>query len=286
MSGNSTRWAIAVVASLLVLLALPVLSAPAAAAPATPMAPSASVSAASQWAYGGQQWTNVTVTTNNVTYQLSAYFGWAVVFTQTNTSATTVMLEAQRTMGAHLDASLCAPNCQNPVLNGSVHMKGYEQQTAFANFTLLGTVYVNGSATAALGLINTSAYVRGALNESYFVTLTNHTFSATASAALHVTEHASASVAFTPALGLVPFNLTRGETWNSSASYVASGLWAAAFSWTKTSFLGVTTTGSGNPSGTANATGTLQLYGQDFGTVTLKNGQTVPVIGIAIVGPF
>lgn len=287
MRNNAKRWGIALGAALLVLLALPALSGPAAAAPVAPAVTSASAGASAQWAYGGQQSANVTISVNNATYKMSAFFGWDVIFTETNTSSTTVMVEAQRTMAAKLDASLCAPNCASPTLSGSIGIHGWEQEAAFANFTLAGSVYVNGTPTTALGLINSSAYAKGALNESYSVSYTNTTgVTLTASGALKVTGHANAQIDFTPSLGLVPFNLTAGESWNSTANYTAQGMWAAVYSWTKTTFAGVTTSGSGTPSGNATGNGSVQLYGHDAGTITLKNGVTVPVLEIALVGPF
>ena len=287
MSGKTKRWGLPLAVALLLLFALPALSLPASASPAAPMATSASSGAPVQWAYGGEGWTNVTVTTNNATYHLSAFLGWAVIFTQTNTS-NGVMIEAQRAMGVHLDAAICIPDCTTPTANVSMHYKGFEKETAFANFTYAGSVYVNGTPTAAIALTNTSVTLFGALNESYYVTVTNQSsgVTLTSSASLKVGAGAAAEVSFKPALGLVPLNATVGERWNSTSNASGSGYWYAHYAWVHNPFIGGSTQGSGHAGGTVNGSAIVQLAGTDAGLVTLNNGATVPVIVLVVTGPF
>src|SRR5215472_829749 len=83
-------------AALLITLVIPALAVPTEAAPVTPL----SGGAPQQWAYGGSYWHNTSLSLNNLTITSKVFFGWQVIFTATNTSATTVMLEAQRTMAA------------------------------------------------------------------------------------------------------------------------------------------------------------------------------------------
>jgi hypothetical protein len=268
-------------------MVLPALAAAASGSPVAPASPTSaatttSASATQQWAYGGAKWVNVSLQLGNASYASHAFFGWQVVYTATNTSNGSVELEAQRTMGASLFASFCAPNCTAPRTAGNLSIRGHETDTGFANLTSLSQVYVNGTATAAVGIDNASSTGSAALNESYSLT----TAGRTGTGHLAVTGSSHGAVSFAPSLGLVPWNVTPNETWNSSAAYVASGAWALNYQFSSSPLVGPATSGSGNPTGNASGTGTVDLMGADLGTVTLANGRTVPVIAIAITGPF
>jgi hypothetical protein len=241
-----------------------------------------SASATQQWAYGGAKWVNVSVQLGNASYSSHAFFGWQVVFTATNTSNGTVALEAQRTMAASLFANYCAPNCSSPSTSGNLSIRGQETDTGFANLTTLAQVDENGTATPAVGIDNASSSGAAKLNESYTLTVGGRS----ANGHLTVSGNSHGAVAFTPSLGLVPWNAAPNVTWNSSAAYVASGSWALAYQYGGTGLLGGTVSGSGNPSGNVTGSGTVDLIGADLGTVTLANGHTVPVIAIGITGPF
>jgi hypothetical protein len=242
----------------------------------------ASGSATQQWAYGGSKWVNVSVQLGNVSYDSHAFFGWQVVFTATNTSNTTVELEAQRTMAASLFANYCSPSCTSPTTTGNLSIRGQETDTGFANVSTNAQVYENGTATSAVGLDNASSSGSATLNESYSLTIGSHS----ANGHLTVSGSSHGAVSFAPSLGIVPWNAAPNVTWNSSAAYVASGAWALSYQYGGTSLLGTTVSGSGNPSGNVTGTGTVDLVGADLGTVTLANGRTVPVIAIGITGPF
>jgi hypothetical protein len=279
-------WAAVGVVALMALV-VPAIAATAPASP-TPSAGlssdalSANASATQQWAYGGAKWVNVSLQIGSAAYDSHAFFGWQVIVTATNTSNSTVMLEEQRTMAASLFAQYCAPNCTSPRSSGNLSIRGSETDTGFANLTGSATVYENGSPTAAVGLENAQSHSGANLSESYTLTLANHT----ASGSLTVRGAAHSQVAFTPALGLVPWNAAPNSTWNSSAAYSASGAWALVYGWTHASLFGTSSNGSGSPSGSVSGNGTVALNGIDLGPVTLANGRTVPVIVLAISGPF
>ncbi len=272
---------VAIVAGFLMALIIPGLAAPAQAASVAP----ATNSATQKWAYGGEQWVNITGIGPNSTYSIHAFFGWSVVFTATNTSPTTVALEAQRTAAAYLYADFCTPNCNAPIVHTNLSANAWEADTGFANFTTTATVYEHGSPVAALGILNASASSAGMLNES--MTLMSHRGSTTAdySASLKVTGNASASIDFSPALGLVPWSVATGDSWNSSSAFTAHGGWQASWAAEKTTPMGKVTA-SGHPTGSVSASGTIALNGTDIGTITLKDGKTVPVIVLEISGPF
>lgn len=285
MQRNATRMGAlaALGAALLVTLVVPALAGSASAAP-VPMGSGGS--AAQQWAYGGQDWVNVTAHLGNATYDEHAFFGWQVIFTATNTSATTVELEAQRTMAASLYAQYCQPNCSSPNVFGNLSVTGWEKDVGFANFTTQSSVTEMGSAVPAVGIVNASATTSGNLSESLRLSVTGPMGSHSASGSLSVAGHAAASVAFSPSLGLVPFNVSKGDTWNSSAPFAAHGSWALAYAYQRSGFLGGNISGSGSPSGSVNASGNVSLNGEDLGNMTLRNGLTVPVIALEIQGPF
>ena len=265
----------------LALLILPGLASPVSASP-VPLGSSTS----QQWAYGAQKWANVTTDLPNATYTSHAFFGWQVVYTATNTSATTVALEAQRTMAVSFSAQYCSPNCGNATSFGNLNITAWETDAGFANLSTAGTVYVNDTPTPAVALLNASSEVRGNISESLSYTIGGVTGLHSASASLTVAGSAHASVSFVNGLGLVPYNATAGEKWNSSAAFSAAGGWSVNASWARTTFLGAKLSGHPSASSTVQASGTVYLVGFDAGNVTLTNGQTVPVIVLAWTGPF
>jgi hypothetical protein len=273
----------AVVAALMMTLIIPALALPAS---ATPVAVAGAPSPATQWAYGAEKWVNVTITLPNASYSAQAFFGWHVVFSATNTSNSTVELEVQRAMLATYHATLCAPNCTHPTVQGNLSVKGWEKNAAFVNLSTNAVVYENGTAAPALGILNASAQTGGNLTESMALTTTTIAGTHTASASLAVSGHAEASIAFAPALGLVPWNLSKGLTWNATSSFTAQGACSIGYSWARTTFSGGHLNGTASPSGSVNATGTVAIWGRDLGSITLDNGRTVPVIGLLVEGPF
>ncbi|MCI4348226.1 MAG: hypothetical protein L3J97_06385 [Thermoplasmata archaeon] len=277
---------IVVAASLVGLVALPLFAAPVAA-----QAPSSGVTTAvgpastlgvQHWAYGGTRTItgDITVTGANGTgFELKyhAFFGWTVVFTQTNTSATTFQIEAQRTAAAQLYVDLCTPSCTSATWTGNYTASGTDVATAFGNFTRDGIVYVGGAPTAALGFLNGSGNVQDALHSR--LTITGH--AGVSVYFFNVTGAAQAKVSFTPELGLIPYSLVAGESWNSTAGFNLTGSYALA--WV---FVGPHKQVSGNPSGTFSENGTVALRGEYSHDMSLENGEPTHILMIAITGPF
>lgn len=269
-------------AALLALLVLPGIVSPASAAPVA-----LAGSNSQQWAYGAQKWVNVSENFGNATYEAKAFFGWQVVFTATNTSSTTVALEAQRTIVGSYFADLCAPNCASPTTgHGNLSVVAWEKDAGFANLTSAASVYENGTAVPAVGLLNASAQVAGNVTEQLSASLSSGLLNGSTASALYVSGAGHDTITFAPALGLVPQNVSGGATWNASSDFAASGGWSIDANWSHTSFSGATTSGSFTPSGNLQGNGTIDLRGGDLGLVTLRNGATVPVIALAWSGPF
>src|SRR5580658_8547386 len=138
--------------AMLMAVSLPLLGGPvASAASPNPTAPP------QQWAYAGTHWMNASTSTLRGQYQVSEFFGWTLVYTLTNTSNSTFELEAQRTMGIHYDAMLCAPTCAHPTATVNLSVHGEETETGFANFTTNASVDENGTTAPALGLLDTQS---------------------------------------------------------------------------------------------------------------------------------
>ncbi|MCI4367766.1 MAG: hypothetical protein L3K08_08440 [Thermoplasmata archaeon] len=267
--------------ALLLSLSVPILAAPLAGA-ASPN-PSA---APQQWAYAGQHWLNASVTTPHGEYQLSEHFGWTLVYTLTNTSNSTFTLEGQRTMGLDYHAALCAPSCAHSTSAVDLSVVGEERETGFANFTTNASVDENGTIAPALGLLDSQSAAQASLNESMNGTRTNLGISYSGGAQVDVSGSAHTQATFTPALGLIPWTLAPGLTWNSSAAFAASGGFALQYAFDLHGPNG-SVNGSGTPSGQMNRSGEVDLLGTDLGNLTLAGGQTTAVIALAwVAGPF
>jgi hypothetical protein len=279
---------IVVAATLVMLIALPVLaapiSAPAASSGASPALSSASNPAVQTWAYGGTKTitgqSSVTNSNGNG-YQLNyhAFFGWTVVFTQTNNSTNTgFQIEAQRTAAAELFVNLCTPNCTAPTWTGNYTASATEVATGFGNFTRDGTVYVDGAPAPALGFLNGSGVKQDSLHSKLTVT---GPLGKTRAWYFNVSASAHAQVFFNPELGLIPYNMTPGEQWNSTSTYTLTG--AYALQW---SFVGPNGSSSGSPNGTISSTGMVDLFGGYTQDLTLRNGAHTHILLITLNGPF
>jgi hypothetical protein len=289
---------IVVALTLAMLIALPVfaapVSAPAVSSGASPALAPATDSNVQTWAYEGTKTItgDITVTNSNgkgFELQYHAFYGWAVVFTQTNnttypTPPTGFELEAQRTASAQLYVNVCSPTCAAATFTANYTAMAMEQATAFGNFTNEGTVYVDsspgdaGTATPALGFLNGSGAVQDSLLSELTVTgalgHVSHWW-------FNVTGSAQAQVDFDPELGLIPFTLTSGEVWNSSAAFVLSGSYDLM--WTYVSPTGMA---SGNPSGSISASGIVNLTGAYSNNLVLNNHEHTHILLIGLTGPF
>jgi len=228
-----------------------------------------------QWAYGGQGWSNWTFTFNNVTITYNSSFGWTVVFTVVkNTTSGITMLEEQRTVGVTVWSNLTKPN-----LTVSYFYHAQEIDGAFANITNGSTVYVKGQPVPALGILNASVAACSAITQALEVA--NQTVTRTAS--LNVTGVAEASVSFSPSLGLVPLNLTGVYMWNSSSTATSAANWNMSYAYTKLDGA----SGSGSKAGSLSGTAEVYLVGYRcwahhlFSDHTSRQGVT-----IALQGPF
>jgi hypothetical protein len=275
MGGTKSWVAAAGVALLLAFVVVPALSGAANATSVTSAAPAVT---SNQWAYGGEGWSNYSGTLGNGTITWSASFGWTVVFTATATGAGVTLIEEQRTVGITIAATFVGP-----IRTIDYNYHGQEVDTAFANVTNQSTVYVNGSAVPALGILNASASIQGLINESISETVHGLTHSAS----LQVTGAAQSSVSFSPSLGLIPLNLSGVNEWNSSATASPSASWQIGWTWSDQGFNGTTGSGSGSRSGSLSGSGPVSLTGLKVTIVHPFSDHKVRVGVLLIVqGPF
>ncbi len=274
--------------TLAMLLAVPVfaapISAPAAASGLTTSVATASGSNVQQWAYGGSKTISgdVTVTGANGTgfeLQYHAFYGWTVVFTQTNNSTNSgFQIEAQRTAAAQLDVELCTPNCASATWTGNYTASATQTATAFGNFTRDGTVYLDGAPVSALGILNASGQTAQVLHSELTVTgpaQTRHWY-------FNVSASAEAQVTFSPELGLIPYNVQPGDSWNSSSAYNFSGSYDLTWS-----FLGPHTSAGSTVSKTLASTGTVDLQADYNQAFTLANHELTHILVMSLSGgPF
>jgi len=250
--GGTKGWL--VLTGVAVLMTLAVVPALAGAASASPAPLTAANSPSNQWAYGGVGYSNGTTTFGHQSVTWNASFGWTVIFTETSTSSTTVQIEEQRTVGIDLTATYTAPNW-----SATYTFQGHEHDTAFVNLTNDSTVYVNGTPVPALGIDNDSTSIAGSIAEALSVTHNG----TTKSASLNVNGWAKTSATFTPALGLIPLNLSGVTEWNSTSYVNPQGSWNLTWAWTNDGIGGQMGSGSSSSNGTVSAPGTVNLTGYD-----------------------
>ncbi len=248
--------------------------------PATPFSPA--------WAFGAHA--NSTFSGTGVkgayVYTFHAFFGWDTILTQTNTSATTFLLESQRTVGADFYVSECRPTCSQPVSNLTTTYRAWEVDTGFANYTSAGTVYVAGQPVPAYALLDGSFSVRANVttggNSTYrgVLNVLHGSFSS------YVSATASSSIAFTPYLGLYPISPSVGESWNASSGYASNGSWAWSFVFEQSKMDGLVIDDSNHSSGSLHSSGNVSLSGTDGGTLALDGGLLTHAIALTTGGDF
>lgn len=239
-----------------------------------------------QWAYGAHA--NLTSTWTNATgsYRLAAFFGWDVLLTQTNTSATTFEVTAQRAMALDFTLAACKVPCGGTNPSASVDYRAWESETGWANFTTAGIVYENGAAQPGLAIVNASDAVSAGVTENWSASLHALLLQRTVSGDLAVGASAHLAVAFVPALGLAPMTMSAGDVWNATSSFDSEGAWDASASYTRTPWNQTSATGSESLSGNVSGSGTVAVTGTDQGSLTLANGAATNVVGLSVQGPF
>jgi hypothetical protein len=296
MDDGTRRWAIgpaawaAPIALLVVLSAVPVVSAaPVPARPENAPLPNAS------WAFGA----NRTVTSSGhsanglSTFTQSATFNWSTVVNQTNTSSTTFEVQVTRTAWGTMTANYCRPDCTDATATANLSVRLWVREVGFANLTSTGTVSAASGPVAAWALEDSAFSIAGNLTQSVRETTSASATTAvpvlhtrTASSNLFVAVTGHASLAFAPALGLFPLDLSAGS-WNSTSVYQVTGGWTTNDQYTQTTFAGATKTITGSsPGSVTSRTGIITLQGTTLGGLTLSTGAATTAVQVHVSHPF
>jgi hypothetical protein len=268
-------WIAAGVALLVAIAVVPALTGAAAPAPVTS---DTTPTNATQWAYGGEGWSNNSIAVGNATFTWDAVFGWTVVFTVTPTGNGTWMIEEQRTVGTTVTVAATTPTRQ---IQYDYHAQ--ETDVAFANVTNHSVVYSGGVALPALGVTNASVSINASVQQAVSATFNGHS----RSGYLNVSGTGHAATSFSPSLGLIPLNLSGVNTWNSTATASPSASWNVAWTWSAHGFNGTTGSGSGSHTGNLSATGTVTLTGYKVAVPhPFADGKTRVGVVLIISGPF
>lgn len=227
------------------------------------------------WAYGGSKsvsnsGTITTASGATISYDITAHSALSVVFNETNTTNTTLLVEGVRTVGFSYGVTFTSPK-EQLTLNAT----GWERELAFANFTRNGTVTANGSDVKAIAFEN--------LTDTAAANLTvSASWSGRSNGDLYGTASVNAHslLVFSPPLGLWPTNRTVGESWTSSSTFSGSGGWTGDAYYHNSNGVARSNSISGNSS----RTGTIDLNGTFLGTITLQNGTTADVFQLTLGG--
>jgi hypothetical protein len=272
----------AVVLAGLMLLTLPAGLASASSAPAN--APAQTL-----WAYGAVQ--TVLFSGDSLSgwwdYSGSATYGYSVILNQTNLSATSIELTANRTMGAEFQIQYCHPNCKNPVFYGNETDHLYETIAASAILSTNGEVMENGVPVSALALNSSESSLHANLTESGASYRPIAGIIGERSHYLAANVVASSTVTFAPGLGILPTVLSAGQSWNSSSQFTAHESAAYEYYGAARGPLASGKIGPVNGNFSIPANGTVALYGTyaPSNTVVL-GGVTYPEVALRVVGPF
>jgi hypothetical protein len=134
--------------------------------------------------------------------------------------------------------------------------------------------------------MNSSAVSSAKLTETALIRILGPPATHSATWNLSVQSAARATIAFSPALGLLPNNLTATPNWTSKSAFTGSGSWTAGFSYVHVPIVGNPVTASHSASGSVAGSGNVTLVGTDVGPVVLRGGISTSAIRLAVLGPF
>jgi len=239
------------------------------------------------WAYGAVETLSFQGTSHGWQYSGTGTYGYSVILNQTNTSATTFELSANRTMGTFLQVHYCYPSCRSPVYFGNESYHAYETVAATAHLSTVGNVNENGTRVSAVALNSSDSHLLANVTETSSSYLPIDHSVGPRSHYLSANVVATSSVAFSPGLGLLPIDLGSAQSWNSSSEYLSHA--AANYEYYGASSgphgsgqLGPVTGNFSLP-----ASGTVSLSGSYSPSNTvLLAGASYPEVSLRLVGPF
>ncbi|MCI4360042.1 MAG: hypothetical protein L3J95_06505 [Thermoplasmata archaeon] len=262
-------------------LLLAVIVVPAASAAPAALRP-ASGSSSQSWAYGGQEWQNTTIISSSYLWHQSTFYGWQVVQTQKNTSSTVTQVSGVDTSAENYYFQYCVPNCSAPATTENESYQYWSVSNVFANLTSQAAVFESGKSVKAFGILNASSGVRENVSETYSGVLNHAPWYA---GSYYYGWNSETGIAFKPALGLVPWNASKNQTWNSTSAYSASGGWLETYLYYSNES-SASSIERANLSGANSNRGNESVSGRDTGNVTLSSGAKAQGIDLAFSGPY
>lgn len=249
------------------------------------------------WAYGGTHNGSVDWQGQHGQFIGTASYGFSTILTQTNTSNSTYSLTENHTVGVSLQLTYCQPNCTSARFTAQFDARAWEQWTNVALLTTAGSVTLaNGTSVPALALLQSSTQAAANLSESLTVGANGTTRLVDE---LFVAVAANASIGFSPALGLIPLNMSSVQSWSASSEFTSMGSWQASYLLVRP-FVHSNGTSAGNLSGEGNVTlfgsqasGRMHVGGQTWnqvvarlGDLTLRHGSRDLGLGLDLEDGF
>lgn len=235
-----------------------------------------------QWAYGYQQWSNNTILSSSYTINYTSFYALETVTTATNTSNSTVQLQTNWTWAYTYDYLYCAPNCSAPSTLYNLTLSEWSWYDAYTNTTSAATVYENGTAVPAFGIANGSYVSASNYSERYLYIYNGSTLY---HGSAFTGSNSSWSATFTPALGLVPWNLSTNLTWNSSAPVQTGAESDSSYLYAYVGY-GYNSLSRGHAYSKYTLASNETVAGRDLGNTTLITGQNATSISLAYTGPY
>lgn len=242
----------------------------ASAVPSAPAPPAAAAGQVGAWSFGN---VSTMAISGSETMMMNAGFagnmsyGFVTNVTAVNTSSTTTEVSVEQTFGVGLSLEYCRPSCTSSSRQvSSFAYTAHEVSDSWTNLTTLANVSeaINGTPTSvpALGVLNSSTRVVAHVNESLS---DNHrmagspTFVRSMSGTYDFSS--DSSVAFATPLGILPLGpISSGQSWGSTAAYLATARWAASWTIALATTNGSTTVTGSTGAGPSTFPGVAYLY--------------------------
>ena len=284
MSKRIAGRSVVVVACLVVLatMIVPSLVGVGQAAPVRPAVAKAS-GAPQSWAYGGQEWVNVTDLPSGALYTTRVFVGYQVVTTATNTSSTVTALEVSYAYQYTYYETYCVPNCAAPSIWENISLVEWVTADTYANVTSGASVTTSHGPSSAFGLRDDATVEAWNTSETWKLSENGAT---SYDGVYYSGGSATAAVAFTPALGLIPFATKIGETWTATSAYSGTGGWNDSYLYAQTVTSSSTVFEHSSSNEAVAEWGNESINGTDLGPVTLANGQSATSISLTENGPY
>ena len=273
---TKTKLAVVAATALLALMIVPVLATTASAASVGPASGTGS-SASGQWAYGGEGSFSASRTVGPISYSVSATAGIDVILNATNTSANITELTASRTIVVSVTETY-----SGPLVTWAYGFKLAEDDLAWANVTNAANVTLNGGASVpALGLLNASLHANVTLAAYLKGSSGGHSMSDY----LNASGWGKGQVTMTPALGIVPLNLSGVSGWHSMAVASGAASWNITWGLADHGWNSTTTTAGGSINGTWTTTTGVFLFGHVAGNTSRWSDHRLrTAVGLALEG--